>query len=194
MNKLIVASAVAAPLVAGAAGFGGYKFAQQQELQAQNDGFAEVITAVPSISNVQVATPRRECRSVPVTYTETVKNDRTDSTTNTVVGGVIGGVIGNQFGSGHGKTAMTVAGTAVGASIGHARAERLNRPKTVTRTRYEERCSTVKDFHTEQKTNGYDVTYRYQGQVFTTHMDSMPPQRFPVSINVTPAPMGQQTG
>ena len=49
------------------------------------------------------------------------------------------------------------------------------------------RCHTVRGSRSELQPDGYDVTYRYQGQVYTTRMQNPPPARFPVTLNVEPA-------
>lgn len=186
MNKLMIAGALAAPVAVGAAGFGGYKIAQSGQL-AENDGYAELISAVPAMKEVQVPTSREECRQVPVTYTQTVQQERTSTPTNVIVGGLIGGVIGNQVVHGSKRDLATAAGAAAGGYLGYERAKRKNAPTTVQRTRYEERCDTVQGSRTEMQPDGYDVTYRYQGQVYTTHMETPPPARFPVMLDVQPA-------
>jgi uncharacterized protein YcfJ len=189
MNKLMIAGALSAPLVAGAAGFGGYKVAQHQEL-AQDDGLAEVVAVTPVTKTVRVATsPSQKCESVPVRYTDQVHTERTSKGKNMLIGTVLGAVAGNQIAddSKH-RDAATIGGAALGAWGGYEYSEKRNKPRTVTKTRYEQRCTTVQNYRSEQKTDGYDVTYRYQGQVFTTRMETPPPARFPVTINVTPAP------
>ncbi len=187
MNKMIIAGALAAPLAVGAAGYGGYKIAQHDTKLAENDGFAELIAAVPVSKEVQVPTSRRECDQVPVTYNQTVQNKQTSTPTNVIVGGLIGGVLGNQVVNGSKRDAATVVGAAAGGYLGYERAKRKNAPQTVQRTRYEQRCHTVKGSRSELQSDGYDVTYRYQGQVYTTRMETPPPARFPVTLNVEPA-------
>lgn len=187
MNKILIASALAAPLAVGAAGFGGYKLAKGDVQQAESDGYAELIAAVPVSKQVQVPTSSRECNSVPVTYNETVEKERTSTPTNVIVGGLIGGVIANQAVNGSKRGAATAVGAATGGYLGYRRAKSKNEPEVVQRTRYEERCRTVKGSRTELQQEGYDVTYRYQGQVFTKRMQTPPPARFPVTLSVEPA-------
>lgn len=186
MNKLLIAGALVAPLAVGAAGFGGYKIAQNDQMLAQDDGYAELIAAVPVSKEVQVPTSRRDCRTVPVTYTQKVEVERTSKPTNIIVGSVIGGALGNQVAKGGKRDAATVLGAAAGGYIGYKRAQSKNAPEYVQRTRYEERCDTVKGSRSELQPDGYDVTYRYQGQVYTTHMQNPPPARFPVALSVEP--------
>ena len=187
MNKLMITGALAAPLAVGAAGFGGYQLAQQEEL-AENDGLAEVVAVVPVTKDVSVPTSSRECNSVPVHYTEHVQpQSRSSVPTNVIVGGLIGGVLGNQVVNGSKRDAATVLGAATGGYLGYRRAKSKNEPEAVSRTRYEQRCHTVKGSRTETEPDGYDVTYRYQGQIYTTRMQSPPPARFPVELTVSPA-------
>lgn len=187
MNKVLIASALAAPLAVGAAGFGGYKIAKGDLQQVENDGYAELIAAVPVSTQIEVPTSSRECNSVPVTYNQTIEKERTSTPTNVIVGGLIGGVIANQAVNGSKRGAATAVGAATGGYLGYRRAQSKNEPEVVQRTRYEERCRTVKGSRTELKQDGYDVTYRYQGQVYTTRMQTPPPARFPVTLSVEPA-------
>lgn len=187
MNKMMIAAAVAAPLASGAAGFGGYKLAQAPA--ATSDGMAEVISVLPVSKNVRVADTDRECSSVPVYYSDRVQTDNTDTGRNVAVGSVIGGVVGNQVFRGKSRDEGTLAGAALGGYLGYARAQSVNKPQTVQRVRYEQQCRTVKQYRTEQQPDGYDVTYRYNGQVFTSRMQTPPPARFPVAVQAAPAPV-----
>ncbi len=110
--------------------------------------------------------------------------------TSTITGAVIGGVIGNQFGGGKGKTAMTIAGTVLGGSIaqdnyrnkplGHSRNGRSHRDEC----RYSDDRS---GYRNARNIDGYRVTYRYNGQTFTTIMDHDPGNRIPVEVSIRPA-------
>lgn len=185
MNKLMIAGALAAPLAVGAAGFGGYKIAQNDSL-AENDGLAEVVAVAPASKEVSVPTSSRECNQVPVTYTDYVQPERTSTPTNVIVGALIGGVIGNQVVNGSKRDAATALGAGAGGYLGYRRAKSKNQPEAVQRTRYEQRCHTVKGSRSETQPDGYDVTYRYQGQIYTTRMQTPPPARFPVALTVSP--------
>lgn len=190
MNKLMMVSALSAPLVAGAAGFGGYTLAQNK---VESDGYAEVVSVLPVTKNVRVAEPHRECRSVPVTYTTYQRGQTSDTGRNVAVGSVIGGVVGNQVFRGKNQSAATVAGAAIGGYMGYERAKsRNNDVVPVQQTRYEQQCSTTTSYRTEAKADGYDVTYRYNGQFFTTRMETPPPSRFPVAPQPTLTPAAMQ--
>lgn len=186
MNKMMIAAAIAAPLATGAAGFGGYKLAQSS---SANDGMAEVLSVMPAQKNVQVADTNRECHSVPVTYTERVQTESADTGRNVAMGSVIGGLAGNQLFKGNKRDEGTLAGAALGGYLGYSRARSMNKPQLVQRTRYEQRCSNVKTYRTEQQADGYDVTYRYNGQIFTSRMQTPPPARFPVAVQSAPMAM-----
>jgi uncharacterized protein YcfJ len=148
-----------------------------------------VISVSPVMKTVRVAAgPSQRCESVPVTYTERDNNERTSKGKNILIGSVLGAAVGNQVVKGDHREAATLGGAALGAWGGYEYAEKRNQPRTVTKTRYEQRCTTVQNYRSEQKTDGYDVTYRYQGEIFTTRMETPPPARFPVTINVTPTP------
>ena len=51
---------------------------------------------------------------------------------------------------------------------------------------YEPRCRTVDSSRYEQRIEGYDVTYRYNGQTYTTQMAYDPGTRLPVRVDVSP--------
>ncbi|MDB2705204.1 glycine zipper 2TM domain-containing protein [Pseudomonadota bacterium] len=138
------------------------------------------VTHVETIyRSVRVSTPQRECYHQP---RQRSRHSKTHSYTSTITGGLIGGVIGNQFGGGNGKTMMTVAGTLLGGSIGRDIAYQNN---TLGYDR-EKQCYISKRYRQEQHIDGYEVTYRYQGQYYTTKMKQYPGKRIPVEVSVRP--------
>jgi len=146
--------------------------------------YARVLEARPIVHQVQVRIPVREC------WQETAYQEHrpyADTIGSTLVGGLIGGVIGSQFGSGHGRDAMTVAGTLVGSAIGHDAALARNRDGYYTRTAYPvQRCETSYRYRTEERIDGYHVTYKYRGRVFSTRTASDPGKRIRVRVDVRP--------
>ena len=91
---------------------------------------------------------------------------------------------GQAVGSGRGQDVATVAGAILGGSIGH---DVNNRKKqTGSEVRYEQRCKTVDEYHTEERLQGYDVTYEYNGNVYSTRTDNDPGSTLKVSVNVVP--------
>lgn len=143
--------------------------------------YAEVLQSVPVYQQVQVAVPQQQCQQQQVVngngYNQNV-------TAGTVLGGVAGGVIGNQVGSGSGKALATVAGTVIGAVTGgEVAAATAPRPTATT----VQQCATVMTYQVQNRIDGYDVTYRYLGQVFQTRLQQDPGPRLPVQVDVRPA-------
>jgi len=102
-----------------------------------------------------------------------------------ILGGIIGGVAGHQIGGGHGRDVATAVGAVIGAGVGNNATSR-NRGQ-YERSGYETRCETVNDVDYEQRIDGYDVTYRYNGQIYQTRMPYDPGRRIPVNVDVRPA-------
>jgi len=105
--------------------------------------------------------------------------DSNRSATGSVVGGVAGAVLGSQVGGGSGNKAATAVGGIAGAVVG----DRVANPDQ-SRTEQVERCREVAS--SREVLKGYDVTYRYQGQDFTTRLPYKPGStlRVGVSLNV----------
>jgi uncharacterized protein YcfJ len=152
--------------------------------RAQYD-FAQVLSADPIIRYVTVKTPVRECwQDTQVRVVE--RGGRRNNAGGALIGAVIGGVVGNQFGSGRGNDAATVAGSLLGAAIGSESAR--NRARETVR--YEtpvERCETVITEREEERIDGYQVVYRYNGQRYSTRMPYDPGDRLRVRVDVRPA-------
>lgn len=136
---------------------------------------AKVVDVDPIYKYVHVRSPERECWSEPR------RDGHNQSYTSTIAGGIIGGVIGNQFGGGSGKTVMTVAGTLLGGSVGRDLGQ-----NNYQETRYEERCHVTDRHHEERVLDGYNVTYRYHGKLYSTYMDHDPGKFISVDVNVKP--------
>jgi uncharacterized protein YcfJ len=139
---------------------------------------ARVINVDPIYRDVRISSPERECWDKPRYRNYRSSND---SYTSTIAGGIIGGVIGNQFGKGSGKTAMTVAGTLLGGSIG--------RDYNNNQAGYYDngqQCHVTERYRTEQRLDGYRVTYKYNGKTYTTEMDHDPGRYIPVEVSVKP--------
>jgi len=162
--------------------------------------YAQVISARPVYSEVRVTSPRQECWDERVVYRDEGRRYRdegfrataADRTLGTVIGGVIGGAIGHQFSEGSGKQIATAIGAVVGADVGRNAVRNREREASryaydaPDRVAYEPRCRTVHDARYESRIDGYDVTYRYQGQVYQTRMPYDPGARLPVRVEVSP--------
>jgi uncharacterized protein YcfJ len=138
---------------------------------------ARVTHVEPIYRTMTVTRPERECWDEPRRH-----HSGHQSYTSTIAGGLIGGVIGNQFGGGSGNTAMTIAGTLLGGSVGR---DMGNRYRDVDYG-YREQCQVVDRHYREQRIDGYEVSYRYHGRMYTTVMDHHPGKFIPVDVHVEP--------
>jgi len=146
---------------------------------------ARVINVEPIIRQVQTSTPHQECWQEEVRHPVTVQRSP-NSASSTLVGAIIGGVIGNQFGGGSGKQLATAAGTMLGASLGNDAARAHQRYTTYDRVSEQTRCTTNVEYHTEERTEGYNVTYRYRGETFTSRMNYHPGKKLRLRVKVIP--------
>lgn len=154
---------------------------------------AKVLSASPIYTTVSVSTPRRECRQVPVAYSNPGHGGKSyKSATPMVLGGIVGAAIGNQFGHGTGKTVGTIAGGLLGGSIARdaqyrygnqSRGHGYGHSKVRTTTQ----CETIEETHNEERVDGYQVKYRYNGRVYNTVTESDPGRNMRVRVSVIPA-------
>ena len=151
---------------------------------SSSSDFAQVISSRPIIRQVAVSQPRQQCWDEQVTYREPAAVSGNNAA-GAILGGIIGGVAGHQIGGGSGRAVATGIGAVVGAGLG-SHAGEYRRPAAV-RTGYETRCQTVDDRRFEDRVDGYDVTYRYNGSVYHTTMPYDPGNRIAVNVDVRPA-------
>jgi uncharacterized protein YcfJ len=140
---------------------------------------AKVISSRPIVRYVNVKTPVRECWQDTEYYTS--YEPRRHAPGRTLAGAIIGGVIGHQIGSGRGNDAATIAGSMLGAAIGHGPVRRVESSRPV------ERCETHYRNQREQRIDGYNVVYRYNGQKYSTRMPYDPGKRIKVRVDIRPA-------
>ncbi|GAB3372240.1 glycine zipper 2TM domain-containing protein [Massilia agri] len=163
-------------LIIAALGVSALPLAQAQTTHSEFEDFGRVVRVQPRVE--QIRTPREECRTeyvqVPVQQQRGVGGG--------IVGGVVGGLLGNQVGSGSGRVAATAAGAIAGAMIGD-RSENANRPQGVQEQAVRQ-CRVVEAY--ESRTNGYDVTYEYRGQTYTSLMNRDPGNRVRLRVSVQP--------
>ncbi len=182
-------------------------------LAAQEPGVryeeARILAVEPIVRVVRVQRPRRECWD-EVAYEEPRRdhryrgygsrysNHRAGTAGPTIAGGLIGGVLGRQFGSGKGRDAMTLVGTLVGAAVANDRAtarrsygnsgyqtaayEEERRPVTV------ERCRVDTESFEEERVEGYNVSYEYQGETYSMRM-AEPPRGETIKLRVHATPV-----
>jgi len=141
--------------------------------------WADVLRVDPVYTDVQSSRPREECFEEEVG----VRDTRGNNAAGTILGAIVGGALGNQVGKGDGRKAATIAGAVVGGAVGNNVARRDDAYGAQTETR----CSTVNEMYTERRIVGYDVQYRYRGDVFLSQLDYDPGERMRVRVSVAPA-------
>ncbi len=145
--------------------------------------YADVLRTDPVYETYRTSQPREECYDEPVTYREP---DGGDPTGGTVLGAIIGGVLGNQVGSGDGRKAATVAGAVIGGAVGR-NIDKNNGPPGQTYSGTQQRCRVVETPREDRRIVGFDVEYRYRGEVYMSRLDYDPGDRLRVRVSVTPA-------
>lgn len=144
--------------------------------------YAQVLSSQPLYETVSYSVPREQCQLQQVTYQEPGRR----SVTGPIVGAIVGGALGNAVGSHkRNKQVGTAVGALLGGSIGADVAYRRSSGGSV-RHATEEVCSVVYEQRTEERPNGYRVTYRYGNQTYSTHMDRDPGRTLRVRVHVTP--------
>ncbi|PHS27517.1 MAG: hypothetical protein COA83_00475 [Methylophaga sp.] len=158
-------------------------FAGNKHYQSKNnfEDTARVTHVEPLYRTVRVSTPQRECWQEQQRKSN---HNQYKSYTTTIAGSIVGGLVGNQFGGGSGKKVMTVAGALLGGSVGrdynHNNSQQYSNYDTV------EQCRVTERYYDEERSDGYRVTYRYNGKTYTTHMDHHPGKRIQVKVSVRP--------
>lgn len=153
--------------------------------------YAKVTDVEPVYETIVQSIPVEQCwnervRARPADYYE-----RRHSATPTLIGALLGGALGNELGHHkRNKQVGAVVGGILGGSIGHdiahQRARRHNQSSGHVEYHTVERCSVDHERVEEQRLVGYDVSYRYRGNLYTTFMEQSPGDKLRVSVNVTP--------
>lgn len=142
--------------------------------------WADVLRVDPVYDRVQTGA-REECADVPV---ERHVDGGNNNAAGTVIGAIVGGVLGNTVGKGDGRKAATVAGAVVGGAVGHGVASQDDGYYAAP----ERHCRMVQDDAVEERRIvGYDVQYRYRGDVYVSRLDYDPGERMRVRVSVAPA-------
>jgi len=140
---------------------------------------ARVIGVEPQYESLNV--PRQECSNRWVAEPRRVDGRDVGGA---IIGGAAGALLGNQFGHGHGRQAATAIGAVFGALAGTNIANRDRRDGYEQAPREVTECRVVTDVQT--RVVGYQVTYEYRGQHFTTLMQESPGAYVPVRVSVDP--------
>jgi len=165
----------------------------EQDRYDNGDGaydYARVIDVQPLVTRVRVTTPQREC------WDETRVDNRgygnsplpRSSAGGAVLGGIVGAVLGHQIGHGQGRDAATAVGAVVGAAVGSQQAQRRAAYASAPPQQYTvQRCETRYRDEWQERTDGYRVTYVYNGRRQVTELPYRPGDRIRVRVDVSPA-------
>lgn len=160
--------------------------------------YAKVISVDPVYDTYQVNKPVKHCYDEEVRVREPrrhSRHSRHDSKTPEIIGGIIGGAIGNRVGKkggGKARDVATVVGAVLGGSIArdvkHKNRHKRHHDRYDRHDRYEtvKRCETRDSYTTHQELVGYDVTYKYRGNVFHSQLDYDPGKKIKVKVTVDP--------
>lgn len=172
-------------LTVSSASFAGNKNKHNSNNQiSQHYDYAKVIKVKPVYREVRVSTPIRECWDEPVVHS-TGGYSHPKSASGMAVGGILGGVIGHQVGKGRGKKLATALGAIIGAGIGHDAVNgHVRSSQSHSYTQYEEQCEVQNQVSYDEVIDGYDVTYRYEGERYHIEMPYHPGKRIKLRISV----------
>lgn len=148
--------------------------------------YAQVLRADPVYERVVYTEPQEQCDDDSAYERIGSRRSSGGSAGGTILGAVVGGVLGNQVGKGDGRKAATVAGAVIGGAIGNRAGsgsgggdrygDEIERPG----------CRTVAVEHEEHNLIGYDVEYRYKGDVYMSRLDRDPGSQVRVRVAVSP--------
>ena len=136
-------------------------------------GWADVLRVSP-VYGAARAEHHQECIEEPVVVHDSPRPG------SALLGAVVGGVLGNTVGKGDGRTAATVVGAVAGGAIGSA----AGRGRTYETTAAN--CHDVVTVDQARPILGYDIEYRYRGDVYASRLNYDPGERLRVRINVSP--------
>jgi len=175
MTKLWLPTLVLALLAGGV-------HAQDVRPQGNDDnshyGWADVLRADPVQAVVRTTVPQQQCQDQTV-----VQQNPGNTTGGTILGAVVGGVLGNTIGRGGGRALSTAVGAVAGGAVGGQVAANSGSQTAQTVTS----CRQVNAISDQRRIVGYDVEYRYRGEVYTSRLTYDPGERLRVRVSVEPA-------
>ena len=161
---------------------------QPQGPEAVHYGWADVLRVDPVYEPGAASEPQQECYEEQVLQQpgQASVPDQGKRVGNTVIGAIFGSIIGSRIGKGDGRKAATAAGAIAGGVIGNNVGANSNQlaaeaPRYIT----QRHCRQVEG--SQRRVLGFDVEYRYRGEVYTARMASDPGDRMRVRVTVTPA-------
>ena len=112
-----------------------------------------------------------------------------------VAGAIVGGIIGNKLGRGDARVLTTVAGSLAGAAIAsnhsqdhyrHGRKDPKHNNRDHHRHDRHDRHCRSKGHRKHRVLTGFDVTYRYKGEIFHTFTRRHPGKRIRLDVSIRP--------
>lgn len=184
LKSVLVASALVLVLPLAATAQGRGYVPPGAHLSDENVRFvyADVLRVDPVYESIRINEPREECYDAEV-HRQGSRYDNTAA--GTIVGAIVGGALGNQVGKGDGRRAATVAGAVIGGAVGRE-VDASNNPSGSYRS-VETRCRLIESSYEERRITGYDVEYRYRGEVFFSRLGYDPGEKLRVRVAVAPA-------
>lgn len=182
MNKLFLPALAMTMMVAASAGAQDARIPPPPGPGPGDDssthyGWADVLRVDPVYGVARTEVPHQECYDQQV-----VQHDPGNSVAGSLLGAVVGGVLGHTIGHGDGRTAATVAGAVAGGAVGNRVSDHGGDYTTNQTT-----CREVSSVSEQRRVMGYDVEYRYRGEVYLSRLNYDPGERLRVRVNVSPA-------
>ena len=140
--------------------------------------YARVTEVTPVYQRIAYTVPEEQC------WQEEVAVGGHRSATGPILGAIIGGALGNELG--HRKSNKRV-GVAVGAALGASLGNDIARNRS-TGGHYElrERCAVSHREAWRDEVVGYDVRYRFQGEIYETRLPYNPGKEIEIEVNHRP--------
>lgn len=174
MKSIYILSAFVITLMANTPVFAGHQ---------SHTTWARVVDVSPAYKIVRTHAPERQCW----VETTAIRRHHNDEVAGTLAGGIIGGTLGHAVGhSRRDKHAASAVGAIIGMAVGNNIASKNNRHHESIEYRDVERCEVRHVTRKERRLIGYDVTYRYKGDLYKTRTHSRPGKRIKVAVNVRP--------
>tara|TARA_R110002074_G_scaffold41402_1_gene109746 strand:+ start:471 stop:989 length:519 start_codon:yes stop_codon:yes gene_type:complete len=137
-----------------------------------------VINYNPIKTTSEIRTPVQNCTE------QLVQVDSKGNIIGTLIGAAIGGFVGSQIGGGTGNLAATAIGTLGGAAMGsNGLSNDWPLKKKTQNYKKETVCTTSYNIQHETKIVGYMVTYNFEGQSYSTRMQTQPGKSIRLMLN-----------
>jgi len=107
----------------------------------------------------------------------------------TVLGGIAGAVLGSNVGNGSGRYVGTAVGSMVGGMAGRSiydNSQRNRQAQAGTVRVCDPQPANGRYYGSDERVEGYDVTYEYAGRTYQTRTSYNPGDRIRVRVSVTP--------